>query len=39
MNYMIDTNELKSQITEEEWQLRLDLAELIDLLHFMDGMT
>ena len=32
MNYMIDTNKLKSQITEEEWQLRLDLAATYRLI-------
>ena len=26
MNHMIDTQKLKSQISEKEWQLRLDLA-------------
>ena len=32
MNHMIDTNELKSQITEREWQLRLDLAATYRLI-------
>ena len=32
MNYMIDTNKLKSQITQEEWQLRLDLAATYRLI-------
>ena len=30
MNHMIDTQKLKSQISEKEWQLRLDLALLTD---------
>ena len=32
MNYMIDNNKLKSQITQEEWQLRLDLAATYRLI-------
>jgi len=32
MNHMIDTNKLKSQITEEEWKLRLDLAATYRLI-------
>ena len=32
MNHMIDTNKLKSQITETEWQLRLDLAATYRLI-------
>ena len=32
MNHMIDTQKLKSQITEKEWQLRLDLAATYRLI-------
>ena len=32
MNHMIDTKKLKSQITEEEWKLRLDLAATYRLI-------
>ena len=32
MNYMIDTQKLKSQISEKEWQLRLDLAATYRLI-------
>jgi len=32
MNHMIDKNKLKSQITEEEWKLRLDLAATYRLI-------
>ena len=32
MNHMIDTQKLKSQISEKEWQLRLDLAATYRLI-------
>jgi ribulose-5-phosphate 4-epimerase/fuculose-1-phosphate aldolase len=32
MNHMIDTNKLKSQISEQEWQLRLELAATYRLI-------
>ena len=32
MNHMIDTNKLRSQITDQEWQLRLDLAATYRLI-------
>ena len=32
MNHMIDTNKLKSQISKQEWQLRLDLAATYRLI-------
>ena len=32
MNYMIDTQKLTSQISEKEWQLRLDLAATYRLI-------
>ena len=32
MNHMIDTQKLKSQITEKEWQLWLDLAATYRLI-------
>ena len=32
MNHMVDTNKLRSQITDQEWQLRLDLAATYRLI-------
>jgi ribulose-5-phosphate 4-epimerase/fuculose-1-phosphate aldolase len=32
MNHMIDTNKLKSQISEQEWLLRLELAATYRLI-------
>ena len=36
MNHMIDTNKLRSQITDQEWQLRLDLTATYRLIALYD---